>query len=121
MVHDGEDAASKEQFLTIWRNALEDYKTQTSHDLTKLETIKDADDLSRAMIATEAQFKSSRKGGPGYKKTRDILQSCVMPLQALSSVASSAVSLTPFAPAATVFGAGMYLIGTLPISLQKRL
>lgn len=112
-----EDAASNEQFLAIWRNALEDYRTQTSHDLTKLEVIKNVDDLSGTMLATEELFKSARKGGHGYKKTRDILKSCVMPLQSLSSVASSAVSLTPLAPAATVFGAGMYLIGKLPVSL----
>ncbi|KAF2114926.1 hypothetical protein BDV96DRAFT_646792 [Lophiotrema nucula] len=106
----GEAAASNAQFLAIWRIALDDYRTQTHHDLTKLEPIKNATDLSDTMLKTEEHFKISRKGSSKYETTRNILKSCVRPLQSLSSVASSAVSLTPFAPAATIFGAGMYLI-----------
>jgi Asp-tRNA(Asn)/Glu-tRNA(Gln) amidotransferase C subunit len=104
------DAASNEQFRSIWENALKEYKAETGHDLQSFKSVHNINDLSRSMRAMEDGFAKTRKGDSGYQKTRDLLKSCVLPLQAASSLAAGALGMTPFAPAATIFGAGMYLI-----------
>ncbi|KAF2733394.1 ankyrin [Polyplosphaeria fusca] len=103
------DAASNEQFRSMWETALQEYKAKTDRDLEALKPI-NVSGLSRTLLAIDDDFKKKRKGEPGPRKARDILNACVKPLEALSSVAAGAISMTPFAPAATIFGAGMYLI-----------
>lgn len=101
------DTAHMTQFSLVWKNALEDYKEDTHHDLKRFQNVRSADELSRI----EEQFESARRGSDKSATSRKVLKACVLPLQALSGVASGALGLTPFAPAATIFGAGMYLIG----------
>ena len=105
-----QDARSNEQFRSIWETALSEYKSQTGHDLAALNIPHQTSDLSSALQQTELSFKRKREGHEGYQKARSILKSCVMPLKIVSGIATSALSLTPFAPAATLFGAGMFLI-----------
>jgi hypothetical protein len=112
MDHHVENAASNgsnERFLAIWGNAIQEYSDRTGHDLSKLRSIRGVGDFSATMAAIEEGFKNTHYAG--QKKARDALKSYIMPLQAISSIASSAVSLTPFTPAAAIFGAGMNLIG----------
>lgn len=108
-----ETQAVNEQFDKIWHDDLNAYKEKTQHDLEHFREYKDwtIEQLSQEFDKKDEHFSDLRKGrSEGLKKTRDFLKACVKPIEALSSVASSAISLTPFAPAATVFGAGIYLI-----------
>lgn len=102
--------APDEQFDKIWRGALAEYKDKTGHDLKRFQGDKTINELSVMMTDEDNYFDEKRKGSENMQKTRDVLKACIKPVEALSAVASSALSLTPFAPAATVFGAGMYLI-----------
>lgn len=102
--------SAKEQFSSIWTIALEEYKTNTGHDLMVERKIENARDLSRTMEDMERAFNTRRKGDEGWQTARNILKHCVVPLQQVSSIAAQAIALTPYAPAGVIFGAGMQLI-----------
>ena len=107
------DVVTIERFQTIWQDALKEYKKRTDHDLVndkkiqKWSKIQTAEGFSQALDENDLGLKHYRDK---HKKTRDMLKACVSPIQAVGSVATSALSLTPFAPAATVFSAGLFLI-----------
>lgn len=106
---------SNQQFAQIWRDALKAYEEETKTDLTWLQqyktwNVEHADHIADKILSEKSDWKLKREGSDRVRKLRETLKYCVAPIQAISSVASAALSLTPFAPAATVFGAGMYLI-----------
>lgn len=107
-----QDAASIEQFQAIWQKALDDYKERTDRDLINDKEIQEwnirtADNFTEIVSERDRHFNDSRKK---YQKARDNLKACIQPVEQLSAIATSALSFTPFAPAATIFGAGMFLI-----------
>ncbi|KAL8701179.1 MAG: hypothetical protein Q9201_005048 [Fulgogasparrea decipioides] len=107
------DVVAIERSQAIWQHALEEYTTRTGHNLVNDKKIQEwsniqtAEDFSQAINEEDRDFKDHRDK---REKTRNILKGYVKPIQAVSSVATSALSLTPFAPAATVFRAGIFLI-----------
>ena len=109
----GPDPLAKQRIQTIWEDALKDYKSRTKHDLVndkkmqRWSKIQTAKDFWQAVDEIPIESKEDRAK---HEKTRDILKACVKPTQAFSSIVTSALSLTPFAPAASVFQAGLFLI-----------
>lgn len=107
------DVVAIEQFQAIWQKALKEYKIQTGNDLDndekiqKWKNIQTPEAFSQAVDEISTPFENYRDK---HKKTRNILKACVKPIQAVDSIVTSALSATPFAPAATVFGAGIFLI-----------
>ncbi|KAI4263305.1 MAG: hypothetical protein L6R42_001543 [Xanthoria sp. 1 TBL-2021] len=107
------DVVANDRFHAILQEALEVYKTRTGHDLDNDKEIQKWRDMSTAEGLLQAvdeipdRFKKSRDK---YKETRKILKACVRPIQVVGSNATSALSLTPFPPAATLFRAGIFLI-----------
>ncbi|KAL8778577.1 MAG: hypothetical protein Q9213_007354 [Squamulea squamosa] len=107
------DDVAIERSQAVWHHALDEYKTRTGHNLVNDKKIQEwsniqtAEDFSQAINEEDRDFKDHRDK---REKTRNILKAFAKPIQAVSSIATSALSLTPFAPAATVFRAGISLI-----------
>lgn len=104
------DPAAEERFQSIWQNAVDSYKDSTDRDLLRLvqKRASRTHDIYDMFQDEEARFKKSREK---YSKARGILQTCVRPIQVLSGVAEGALALSPYAPAAAIFGAGIFLLG----------
>lgn len=115
-----EQASTDQQILYSWREVLREYKGRTGHDLEHNVTSKngDVEAIDKSLTDLAAKKHSFKSYRTRHEKTRGYLKLCIRPLQSMSALASTAVSLTPFAPAATVFGAGMYLISKLLTPFQ---
>jgi hypothetical protein len=97
-------------FDGLWEKALEKYFESTDRtDPVKalLKKLKSPDDLQTQLEKDHARFSSFRER---HGKLTGRLKAAVKPFTVLSSVASSAVSLSPFAPASTVIGAVVFLM-----------
>ena len=101
------ETAHDRQYSIIWEKALEEYSKATGNDLQRFQHVRSTEELSRI----EDDFKLARRGSKELENTRKVLKACVGPLEELGGVGSGALGLTPFAPAATILGAGMYLLG----------
>lgn len=100
--------SASDELAALWDECLEKYNASTKRKLWKdKDKLMTFDDL-------KAEVEQSGQGfANAYSKHSAIwntLESISKPVVALSSVAQSAVGLTPFAPASLVFGAAMHLM-----------
>src|SRR5271168_4959059 len=98
--------------VALWRETFQNYKDSTdgTHDLQHDKSLKDLktlDDLESLIESKGEDFKNFRGRN---QKLWGTLKKLSQPLIALSSIVSGAISLTPYAPASLIFGAGLYLI-----------
>ena len=102
--------ASKQGFEDMWEEAVEKYIESTGRTLPEqalLGQLKCPEDLEKQLEMDHDRFNDFRtKRG----KLSGRLKKAVKPFAVLSSVASSAVSLSPFAPASTIFGAVVFVV-----------
>ena len=97
-------------FETLWEDVLDKYidstsRTQAEQELLK--AIKSPEDLETRLQRNKEKFTSFRSK---HGKLSRGVQKVLRPFTTLSTVASSALSLTPFAPASVVFGAVVFII-----------
>lgn len=97
-------------FETLWEDVLDKYidstsRTQAEQELLK--AIKSPEDLEKRLQRNKEKFISFRSK---HGKLSRGVQKVLRPFTTLSTVASSALSLTPFAPASVVFGAVVFII-----------
>lgn len=97
-------------FETLWEDVLDKHidstsRTQAEQDLLK--AIKSPEDLEKRLQRNKEKFTSFRSK---HGKLSRGVQKVLRPFTTLSTVASSALSLTPFAPASVVFGAVVFII-----------
>jgi hypothetical protein len=94
----------------LWEKALDSYKEDTERELAKdqmLEKLKSTDDLLQEVDRRQMKFINWRTK---RRKIRHVLSMVLAPLDRLSDIVTAALSLTPFAPAAAIFGAAVYLV-----------
>jgi hypothetical protein len=106
----GLNLEANKQFSEIWNHAVLQYKINTNRDSLQLVKNRDWDSTEQFYTFLNDRGDQRQKAREKHQRTRDILQSCVTPIRGLGEVLKSSLSLTPFAPAATIFGAGMFLL-----------
>lgn len=100
-------------FEIIWREAFRNYREKTKRDLnnrdviTQLQNLHSIDDLNRKIGERYGSFEAFRNKH-GTLAAR--VQTCMKPVETFAGVISSALAMTPYAPACAIFGAGMFLI-----------
>ena len=102
--------AVNQEFIDLWESAIDKYiesTNRTPSEQTVLNQLKSPEDLEKQLEIDRSKFSSFR--GKHGKLTRR-LKIAVKPFVVLSNVASSAVSLSPFAPASTIFGAILFVV-----------
>ncbi len=102
--------ANKLAFNDLWEKALKKYFTSTDRAYSEqalLRQLKSPDDLQKQLETDHNKFRSFRAK---HGKLMGRLKAAVQPFMVLSSVVSSAVSLSPFAPASTILGAVFFLV-----------
>jgi hypothetical protein len=102
--------STKQAFDDLWGKALDKYFTSTKRTPSEqalLKRLKSPDDLQKQLETNNNKFSSFRVR---HGKLTGRLKAAVQPFMMLSSVASSAVSLSPFAPASTILGAVVFLV-----------
>jgi hypothetical protein len=102
--------SNKLAFDDLWEKALKKYFTSTDRTYSEqvlLRQLKSPDDLQKQLETNHNKFSSFRAR---HGKLTGRLKAAVQPFMALSSVASSAVSLSPFAPASMILGAVVFLV-----------
>jgi hypothetical protein len=102
--------STKQAFDDLWEKALDKYFTstkRTSSQKALLKQLKSPDDLQKQLETNHNEFSSFRER---HGKLTGRLKAAVQPFMALSSVTSSAVQLSPFAPASTILGAVVFLV-----------
>ena len=103
--------AEEAEFNHIWAEAFALYQEKTGRDIridTTLLLIRTTDDLLDQVDRREKRFDSFRSK---RSKLWSVLRSCMKPIELLGALAQGASTLTPFAPASTVLGAVLFLIG----------
>jgi fungal STAND N-terminal Goodbye domain len=102
--------ADEQSFEELWESAIEKYIDATNRTLAEqefLKKLKSPSELENDLITRHKTFSDYRAKHGKLVRT---LKNVVKPVTALSSVASSAISLTPFGPASAIFGAVTFLI-----------
>jgi hypothetical protein len=102
--------STKQAFDDLWERALQKYFTSTKRtppEKDLLLQLKSPDDLQEQLETNRNKFSNFRER---HGKLTGRLKAAVRPFMALSSIASSAVSLSPFAPASTILGAVVFLV-----------
>lgn len=97
-------------FDQLWNEAVDKYMGTTNRspeDKKLLLRLRKVDDLFDQIDEESTKFGAFRNKKP---KFTNILKKAVKPFIALSGIAQSAISLTPFAPASTFFGAVVFLV-----------
>ena len=115
--------AQDTEFTQIWEEAFAIYKEKTGRDIRidpTLQSLHTTDDLLDQLDQREKRFESFR----GKKsKLWSVLRSCMKPIELLGGLTQGALSLTPFAPASTILGAVLFLVGVKisPLDIDKAL
>ena len=110
-LHTSEDLSN--QLETDRDKAWNMYLQSTDHNpedkplLEKLKKLHKAEDLSNQLQADHREFSTWREK---HSKLTNTLKSMAGPFMVLSGIASSAISLSPFAPASVVLGAVAFLV-----------
>ncbi|KAJ4301622.1 hypothetical protein N0V90_003715 [Kalmusia sp. IMI 367209] len=97
-------------FEQLWEEAVDRYMgttNRTPEDKKLLLGLHNIDDLFNQIEKESTKFSAFRNKRARF---RNVLTKSVKPFIALSDIAQSALSLTPFAPASTVFGAVVFLV-----------
>jgi hypothetical protein len=102
---------TSQDFNSLWEEALEEYidstgRTPSEQELLK-QQLKNPDDLRNQLETDHGKFTSFREK---HGKLTGRLKNAAKPLMALSDLASSAIGLSPFAPASTIFGAITFVV-----------
>lgn len=97
-------------FDSLWEQAWEQYiddtgRSEREQDLIK--QLKSPEDLESQLKINKREFTDFRSK---HGKLTERLKKVVKPFTVLSSVASSAISLSPFAPASAIFGAVVFVV-----------
>ncbi|MCJ1358985.1 MAG: hypothetical protein MMC33_008985 [Icmadophila ericetorum] len=109
------EGVADSNFEIIWREAFRTYKEKTKRDLNsksvivELQNLHTIDDLNQKIGERYGSFEAFRNKH-GALAAR--VQTCMKPVETLSGVISSAIAMTPYAPACAIFGAGMFLINS---------
>jgi hypothetical protein len=102
--------SNTQAFDELWAKALDKYietTSRTESEQALLKQLKTPDDLEKQLETDRDKFSSFRaKQG----KLTGRLKKVVKPFTVLSGIASSAISLSPFAPASTIFGAVVFVV-----------
>ena len=97
-------------FDTMWAQALRNYKQATGRQLSNQDQLNDLE-TSKSLMA---QLETRQRDFVGWRakgaKLRAALEMMLTPVMRFSEIARSGLSLTPFAPAAIIFGAVSCLI-----------
>jgi hypothetical protein len=102
--------STKQDFDDLWEEARDKYIESTGRTLSEqdlLEQLKSPDDLEKQLEAERNKFASFRAK---HGKLTGRLKKAINPFTVLSSAASSAISLSPFAPASIIFGAVVFVV-----------
>ena len=102
--------STKQGFDDLWEEALDKYIESTGRTPSEqavLGQLKSPDDLEKQLETEHNKFASFRAK---HGKLTGRLKKAIKPFTVLSSVASSAISLSPFAPASTIFGAVVFVV-----------
>jgi hypothetical protein len=102
--------STKQGFDDLWEEALDKYIESTSRTPSEqalLGQLKSPDDLEKQLQTERNKFDNFRAK---HGKLTGRLKKAIKPFTVLSSVASSAISLSPFAPASTIFGAVVFVV-----------
>jgi hypothetical protein len=102
--------STKQAFDDVWEIALHKYFTSTDRtdsEKAQLKQLKGLDNLQEQLETNRNKFSGFREK---HNKLTSRLKAAVQPFIALSSVVSSAVSLSPFAPASTILNAVVFLV-----------
>lgn len=102
--------SNTQAFGDLWEEALKKYfesTNRTDSEKALLKKLKSPDDLEALLETDHIGFSGFREK---HAKLTGRLKAAVKPFTALSSVVSSAISLSPFAPASTVLGAVVFLV-----------
>lgn len=97
-------------FDDLWDHALEKYFKSTgrsSEEKSLMLKLRDPDDLFNQLEVDHQRFMSFRGK---HSKLFNAVKQTVRPFMVLASIAQSAISLSPFAPASTVLGALVFLV-----------
>ena len=98
-------------FTQTWSDAFDAYKKSTGRDIkldTALQRLNTTDDLLQKIESQQTDFDTFRSK---HSKVWTSLSSAMKPIELLAGLAQGALTLTPFAPASTVLGAALFLIG----------
>lgn len=115
--------ASDTNFKQFWQEACDRYKKTTGRDLLlnkeieqKLLKLQNVNDLKDQIGKRANGFEDFRqKHG---KLARTVL-TCFQPIETLGGIITSALGLTPYAPACAIFGAALYLIDVGTTGLKE--
>jgi hypothetical protein len=102
--------STKQGFDDLWEEARDKYIESTGRTLSEqalLGQLKSPDDLEKQLETERNKFASFRAK---HSKLTRRLKKAIKPFTVLSSVASSAISLSPFAPASTIFSAVIFVV-----------
>jgi hypothetical protein len=94
-----------QEFGVLWNEALESYRKTT--DRNTIRQVGSLDELIAQLGQKQENFQEYRRR---HSEFLDFTKRCLQPVVLISSIAQSAVGATPFAPAATLIGAFVYLI-----------
>jgi hypothetical protein len=97
-------------FDEIWNDAVEQYLRSTSRsskDRDRYIDVQNPEELFRRLESSQRVFSTWRGRNSKFINT---LKRIMQPCAALSAIAQSSISLTPFAPASTVLGAVLFLV-----------
>ena len=103
-------ATDPASFEALWEQAWNTYLASTSRtpaEVAVLQNLQSVEDLSKQIETHAGKFSSFRSK---HEKLFKALSAVVQPFQFLSSVATTALSVTPCAPASAVLGAVNFLI-----------
>lgn len=102
--------SSTQVFDDLWQQALDKYidsTGRTEREQALLKQLKTPDDLETELAKERDRFETFRAK---HGRLTGRLKKAVRPLTVLSGIASSAISLSPFAPASTIFGAVVFVV-----------
>ena len=103
------DKSPQSPFDALWRDAFEAYFTSTKRtpvEKDELKELHNLDDLQKHLEKDKGKFNQFRAK---HSKVTGILKAVLEPFMALSGVASSALSMTPYAPASVILGGVLFL------------
>jgi hypothetical protein len=99
-----------DDFPDVWQAAISRYENQIQRKLEKDDTFRQfasLEDLESHIKHREAEFSAFRdEHGRAFMK----MKKCFQPLVPILNLAKTGVELTPYAPAATIFGAAAHLL-----------
>ena len=102
--------SSEPTFDELWDQALENYLTLTGRspeDKAVLKKLHNPEDLYNKIEDDHRKFGNFRDK---HSKLFNALSKAVRPFAVVSSIASSAISLSPLAPASVILGSVLFLV-----------